>query len=224
MIIDNKEAKQELLYTAYGFSVYGIVATYQWNYDGSGRIEKCLTRIVFMDSDNKELCNKYLGNNIIFMHVFDKNIDNILWHLNREKVDSWQLEHDIIQKVLIDNCCFFSHRIEQRKQKEKQEEENRRLIAEREAIENQKKEEIKQYCNKKKLYCKFIYNNLYVFKIKKDTEKVTELLDNADNTRMDSYVDYAKKYPNNELTLVYSGYSYNDSDFAKMLIEIKEIA
>lgn len=223
MIIDNKEAKQELLYSAYGFSVYGIVATYQWNYDGSGRTEKCLTRIVFTDSDNKELCNRYLGNNIIFMHVFDKNIDNILWHLNREKVDSWQLDHDIIQKVLVENCCFFSHRIEQRKQKEKQEEENKKRNAEREAIENEKKKEIQEYCNKKNLYCKFIYSNLYVFKIKKDVEKVTELLNNADSKQMDSYVDYATKYPNNELTFIYSEYCYNDLSYDKMLAELKEI-
>jgi hypothetical protein len=221
MIIDNREAKQELLYTAYGFSVYGIVANYQWTYDGSGRTEKCLTRIIFTDSDNKELCNKYLGNNIIFMHVFDKNIDNILWHLNREKVDSWQLDHDIIQKVLVENCCFFSHRIEQRKQKEKQEEENRKRITEREVIQNEKKEEIKEYCNKKKLYCKFDYNNLYVFKIRQNVEKVEEMLNKADSRLLELYINYANNHPNNELQFVYAGY-YKELD--QMLTELKEIA
>lgn len=126
MIIENREAKQELLYSAYGFTVYGIIATYRWTYDGSGREEKCLTRISINNSDNKELINRYLGNNIIFMHVFDKNIDNILWSLLHDSIDEWQLDHEIIQKVLVENCCFFSHRIEQRKQKEKQEEENKK--------------------------------------------------------------------------------------------------
>lgn len=221
MIIDNKEAKQELLYSAYGFSVYGIVATYKWNYDGSGRTEKCLTRIVFTDADDKELCNRYLGNNIIFMHVFDKNIDNILWYLNKESVDSWQLDHEIIQKVLIENCCFFSHRIEQRKQKEKQEAENKKHIAEREAIENEKKKEIKAYCEKKKLYCKFDYNNLYVFKIRQNVEKVEEMLNNADSRMLELYITYAKDHPNNELQFIYAGY-YKELD--QMLAELKEVA
>ena len=221
MIIDNKEAKQELLYTAYGFTVYGKLATYEWTYDGSGRTEKCLTTISINDADNKELCNKYLGNNCIFKNVFDKHIDNILWYLNHEKVDSWTINHDIIQKVLIENISLFSHRVEQQKQKEKQEAENKKRYAEIEAIENKKKEAIQNYCDKKKLYCKFIYNNLYVFKIKKDVEKVTELLNNADSNRMESYVDYATKHPNNELTVVYIA-EYKELD--KMFNELKEIA
>ena len=53
MIIENKDAKHELLYSAYGFTVYGIIATYEWTYDASGRTEKCLTRIIFKDAENK---------------------------------------------------------------------------------------------------------------------------------------------------------------------------
>lgn len=223
MIIDNREAKQELLYSGYGFTVYGTMATYRWTYDESGREEKCLTRISINNADNKELINRYLGNNIIFMHVFDKNIDNILWSLSRDSIDEWQLDHEIIQKVLIENCCFFSHRIEQRKQKEKQEEENRKRIAEREAIENEKKEEIKAYCEKKKLYCKFDYNNLYVFKIrnKESLERVTDMLNKADGTQLEMYVNYANNHPNNELQFIYAGY-YKELD--QMLNELKSVA
>lgn len=127
MIHTNKEAKTELLYQAYGFSVYGKVSIYEWTYDGSGRTEKCLAdHIIFKDAENNILCDRYLGNNIIFMHVFDKNIDNILWYLDHETVDNWTIDHDIIQKVLIENGCFFSHRIEQRKQKEKQDAEKQK--------------------------------------------------------------------------------------------------
>lgn len=221
MIIENKEAKQELLYNAYGFSVYGIMATYEWTYDASGRTEKCLTRIIFKDAEGKEIYNRYLGNNIVFMHVFDRHIDNVLWFLDHETVDEWTIDHDIIQKTLIENGTFFSYRIEQRKNKEKQEEENRKRIAEREAVENEKKEEIKAYCEKKKLYCKFIYGNLYVFKIRHSIEKVTETLDNADDKMLEMYINYANNHPNNELKFIYAGY-YKELD--QMLIELKEIA
>lgn len=219
MIIENREEKQELLYSAYGYNVFGVLAEYKWTYDGSGRTEKCITRIVITDSDNKELCNRYLGNNVIFMNVFNKHIDNILWYLNHEKVDSWELDHHIIQKVLIENVSLLSCKVEQRKQKEKQEAEFNKQIAEREAIENKKKKAIQEYCIKKKLYYKFFYSNLYVFKINKEVDKVTELLDNANSKQFESFIDYAIKYPQNELTLVYTG-----SELDRMLSELKSIA
>ena len=110
-----------------------------------------------------------------------------------------------------------------KKQKEKQEEENRKRIAEREAIENEKKEEIKAYCEKKKLYCKFIYGDLYVFKIRNTDrqEEVIRLLDKADDRQMELYVNYANNHPDNELQFIYAGY-YKELD--QMLIELKAVA
>lgn len=223
MIIDNKDAKQELLYTAYGFTVYGIVADYEWTYDGSGRREKCLTSISINDSDNKELCNRNLGNNCIFMRIFNENIDNILWYLNKENItDSWIINNDIVQKILISNNSVLPYQIKQRRDREQREEQNNKQIAERQAVENENRKAIQNYCDKKKLYCKFIYNDLYVFKINKDVEKVTELLNNADSKHMDSYIDYATKYPNNELTIVYIGTGYKDIN--TILTELKQVA
>lgn len=100
---------------------------------------------------------------------------------------------------------------------------NRKRIAEREAADNVKKEEIKVYCDKKKLYCRFMYNDLYVFKIRNtDRQKEVEtLLNNADSTQLEMYVTYANDHPNNELQFIYAGY-YKELD--KMFSELKEVA
>lgn len=223
MILENKNVQIELLYSAYGFSVYGKVSIYKWTYDGSGRTEKCLAdHITINNSDNNQIYDRYLGNNVVFMRIFDKNIDNILWYLNHETVDNYGLDK-IIQEALIENSNFFSHRVEQRKQKEKQEEENRKRVSELERIENIKKDEIKAYCKKKNLYCRFIFSDLYVFKIK-DNDRIQEianLLDKVDGTQLETYIDYANKCSSFELQLIYAGYR---KSLDTLFSELKEVA
>ena len=86
-----------------------------------------------------------------------------------------------------------------------------------------KKEEIKAYCEKKKLYCKFDYSNLYVFKIRntETKERVIDMLNKADSTQLEMYINYANNHPNNELQFIYAGY-YKELD--QMFIELKEVA
>lgn len=112
----NDRTPIENLYAAYGLSVSGVKATYQWTFDGSNRKEDCLTHICIR-KNGREIYNKELGNNVIFLSTFERHIDYILWFLSKERVDAYDLEK-IVKETLIDNKSLFSYRIEQRMRKE----------------------------------------------------------------------------------------------------------
>lgn len=205
------------LYESYNFKVTGVTQVYHssvFNEDND-----IVSTITITDTQtNKEIFNRNLCNNFVKKTIFDKCIDNVLFYFSRNVLDSYSINKTINDVLVQNNGTIFCHRMDQIKDKEKQELENKKRIAEREAIENENKKLIQEYCNKKNLYCKFIYSDLYVFKINKDIEKITDLLNSADSDKMDSYVDYATKYPNNELTVIYIG-----SDFDTMLSDLKSI-
>lgn len=207
------------LYESYNFKVSGITQIYHshvFNEDND-----IVSTIIITDiQTNKEIFNRNLENNFVKRTIFDKCIDNILFYFSRNTLDSYSIDKTINDVLVQNNGNIFCHRMDQIKDKEKQEAENNKRIAEREAIENEQRKEIQNYCNKKKLYCKFTYSDLYVFKINKDAEKVTELLNNADSNRLEMYVEYARNYPSNELTLVYIG----NKELDKMLTELKQVA
>lgn len=117
-MVINEEKTEITLYKAYGYAVKGTKGTYRWTYDGSGREEECITKIVFLAPDGTELLSRYMGNNIIFMSCFNSHIDNILWHLAHEVVTENALDR-LLYDVLVRNTCLFSYLIEQRKRKVK---------------------------------------------------------------------------------------------------------
>lgn len=55
MIIDNKNATEKPIYSAYGYTVNAIEAIYRWTYDGSNREQKCYTMVSILDSENVEI-------------------------------------------------------------------------------------------------------------------------------------------------------------------------
>ena len=215
MIIDNKNAQKETLFQAYGYTVEGIKAVYRWTYDGSNREEDCLTSLYITDASGKEVYSYHGFNNPIFMECFNKNIDCFLWWMQHDQPDAYTLEktfHD----VFIKNSCFFSHRINQRKQAEKRKEEERQKALEREKIEA----EISGYCveNNLKLYKTF--SRLYIMEFSDD--KTEALFNNADARQLKNYIDFITQNGTTEAKIVFSASTF-DADIKAVYEAIKAL-
>ena len=202
MIIDNKNAQKETLYTAYGYTVAGIKALYRWTYDGSNREEDCLTSLYITDAEGKEIYNHHGFNNPVFYSCFNKNIDCFLWWIATDQPDAYTLEktfHD----VFIKNSCFFSHRITQRKQKEKREEAERQRVAERQETENA----IVLYCKENGLKLYRNYFNLYIMDFSDD--KIEALFNNADARQLENYINFIMENGTEGAKILYHADLYN---------------
>lgn len=220
MIVDRNNAMEKELYCAYGYTVYGKKAIYIWTYDGSGREEDCYTSLR-IEKEGSDLYKKNFGNNCIciFHGIFQKNIDCFLWWIDKEQPDAWTIEQQV-QKVLINNDCMFAHIIGNRRKKEEREQQEKKRAQQMEEKRQAVITEIMEYCNKRGLGIAYDgCSNMAVFKINRDAEKVKNLL--ADATQLKFILDYAKKYPENELTLVYEK-DYM-SDWKDVLSDIKQI-
>lgn len=216
MIIDKYNATEKELCTAYGYTVHGKEATYRWTYDGSGRKENCFTSIRIV-KDGKEIYSRTLGNNIIFASCFEKNIDCLLWWIDRDQPDAYSIENTI-QKVLIDNSSIFSYQIENRKRKEKKKEKDRQKEEDRKATEKA----IDNYATEKKMDLFKVYSQYYVFKF--ENEKLRDTFRSATAATLEKYIDFIVQNPaNKEASIVYHGDSYNN-DLHSILEDIKRIA
>lgn len=219
MIIDKNNVTERELYTAYGYAVYGKEAVYVWTYDGSGREEDCYTSLR-IEKEGNNLYNKNFGNNYIFGDIFQKNIDCFLWWIENDKPDAWAIEQKA-QKVLINNDCMFSYMIGNRRRKEKVDLEEKKRVQQMEEEKQTAIDEIMDYCDKKGFGVAYDgYSSMAIFKINRDTEKVKEFL--SDVSRYNFIRDYAKKYPENELTLVYEKDCM--TDWKGVLNDIKRIS
>lgn len=114
MIIDKKDARKELLYTAYGYAVEGIKATYIYTYDGSNREEDCLTSLYITDVEGKEIYTYKGFNNPISCTCFEKNIDCFLWWIQHDTPGNYDIKKTF-NDVFVNNRGIFSHRIIQMK-------------------------------------------------------------------------------------------------------------
>lgn len=219
MIIDKNNITEKELYTAYGYAVYGKEEVYVWTYDGSGREEDCYTSLR-IEKEGNNLYNKNFGNNCIFDDIFQKNVDCFLWWIENDKPDTWTIEQKV-QKVFINNDCMFSYMIGNRRRKEKQLHEEEKRYQQIEKERQASIDEIMEYCDKKGFGVAYDgYNNMAIFRINRDAERVKNLL--ADTKQFNFILDYAKKHPENELTLVYEK-DYM-SDWKDVLSDIKRIS
>lgn len=117
MIIDNKNATEKPIYSAYGYTVNAIEAIYRWTYDGSNREQKCYTMVSILDSENVEIFRFNGFNNPAFADILEKNIDCFLWWIKTDKPDAYDIEKTFYNAI-IKNSCLFSYRIDQRKRRE----------------------------------------------------------------------------------------------------------
>lgn len=211
LVYSFKETEEAKLYEAYGMVVYGNVNKYEWTIYPDRPDEEVYTSIR-IEKDGTNIVDIKLGNRCISKEVFEKTIDNLLWWLDQDKPDPYEVEK-IIFKSLCENSLLFNYRIESRKRKmlEKYRENER---AEKRKI--QMKElfhRLQSICDKKKwlLYRHgdYPYCDCYIFKAKNKRAK-EHILDTiaADNSnRIKSFADFAKKHPDNtDVELIASGY------------------
>lgn len=201
MIIDRAKEKKTL-YTAYGYTVEGIKADYVWTYDGSNRREDCLTSLYITDADGKEVYIHHGFNNPIFMECFNRNIDCFLWWIAADQPDAYTLEKNF-HDVFLKNSCFFSHRINQRKQAEKRKEEERQKALEREKIEA----EISGYCAENNLKLYKTFSRLYIMEFSDD--RIETLFNNADADRLENYINFITENGTNDAKIVFSADTYH---------------
>lgn len=216
MIIDNKNATENTIYNAYGYTVNAIEAIYRWTYDNSNREQKCYTMVSVLDSKNVEIFRYNGFNNPTFDDIFEKNIDCFLWWIKTDKPDIYDIEKTFYNAI-IKNSCLFSYRIDQRKRKEAKLAAEHEKIAEREKLEN----EIKTYCKDNGLNLYKTYSNYYIVSFQ--DEKIKESFNHATVDRLKCYIDFINAHPENkQAKIIYEATTYNN-DLNVILAEIKAL-
>ena len=216
MIIDNKNATENTIYNAYGYTVNAIEAIYRWTYDNSNREQKCYTMVSILDSKNMEIFRYNGFNNPAFADILEKNIDCFLWWIKTDKPDICDLEKTFYNAI-IKNSCLFSYRIDQRKRREAKLAAEHEKIAECEKLEN----EIETYCKDNGLNLYKTYSNYYIVSFQ-DAE-VKELFDNFDIRSLKNYIDFIHAHPDNkQAKIIYEATTYNN-DLNVILAEIKAL-
>ena len=191
-IIYDKDAKEKELYSAYGLTVYGKENRYDSIFSPDVKSVYITLRI---SNGERNLVDEHLGNNCIFPNTFNLTIDNFLWWLFKDKPDKYDVEK-MISKCLCASDCLFNTRIENRKWKEKQELEAAERQARRKEEDDKKIEEIKQYCNRKKLIFKQNREGIYLIKPKNDLAR--KAIENAKADTLKSYIKFMQQYETND--------------------------
>lgn len=209
LIYSFKETEEKELYNAYSMTVYGNINRYKWTIYPDRPDEEVYTSIR-IEKDGEDIVNEKLGNRCIFKEVFEKTIDNLLWWLDQDKPDPYEVEK-IIFKSLCENSSLFNYRIESRKRKmlEKYRENER---AEKRKI--QMKElfhQLQSICDKKKwlLYQHGEYSECFIFKAKnkRAKEHILDTIAADKSNRIKSFADFAKEHPDNmDVELIAFGY------------------
>ena len=205
-IIYDGNVEEKKLYKAYGLTVYGKINRYIWTIH-NGKEDECIITLRIADSDGNNLLDMYLGNVCIMYDTFDRTIDNFLYWISTENPDAEQIKKQVYQS-LCQSDCWFNHRITNRKFKERQQAETQRKIEEREEKKQATLDKIKEYCRKKDLI--FYYDGCTAYLLKALDTKGRELVDQAieekNHDYMESYIQFAKKYPDNkDLRIIQSG-------------------
>lgn len=115
LVYSFSETKEAKLYEAYSMVVYGNVNRYEWTIYPDRPDEEVYVSIR-IERDGEDIVNEKLGNNCISKEVFEKTIDNLLWWLDQDKPDPYEVEK-VIFKSLCENRSLFNYRIESRKRK-----------------------------------------------------------------------------------------------------------
>ena len=209
LVYSFKETEEAKLYEAYGMVVYGNVNKYEWTIYPDRPDEDVYTSIR-IEKDGEDIVNEKLGNRCISKEVFEKTIDNLLWWLDQDKPDPYDVEK-IIFKSLCENSSLFNYRIESRKRKmlEKYRENER---AEKRKIQMKELFHQLQYiCDKKKwlLYQHGEYSECFIFKAKnkRAKEHILDTIAADKSNRIKSFADFAKEHPDNtDVELIALGY------------------
>lgn len=192
-VIYNNNVEESRIYQAYGLTVYGKINSYEWtiyNY----RRENALITIRIVDENGNDIFSVYMGNNCILQCRIDDTMDNFLWWIAEERPNNYTIEKQVYSSLCSGNC-LFNNSIQQQKAKRKREEEEKKRIAEREKAAGEAKDNIKAYCDKNNLISYFTYEKVYL--IRTHNEKAYQAIKTADYKRMESFIDFMEKHPEN---------------------------
>ena len=205
-IIYDGDVEEKKLYKAYGLTVYGKINRYVWTIHNDKK-DECIITLRIADNAGNNILDMYLGNVCIMYDTFDSTVDNFLYWINTESPDAEQIKKQVYQS-LCQSDCWFNHRIQTRKFNAKREEEERKRIEEQKRKEQDALDKIKEYCRKKDLI--FYYDGWKVYILKaldmQGRELVNQAIEEKNHDYMESYIQFAKKYPDNkDLRIIQSG-------------------
>lgn len=209
-IIYNSNVEEKELYSAYGMTVYGKENNYEWLIYSDRPTEKCYISLRIVNMINgkaNDIINMVLGNRCIFKENFDRTIDNFLYWIDKDSPSDYIIEKAVFKSLTCADS-LFNHLIEQRKWKERHEEEQRKRVEEREKKERAAVAKIIDYCTKHGFVSYEKYGEIIILKPLHDKvkEAIKNVIDQCNTERMEMYVNFAEKYPdNNDLRIVASG-------------------
>ena len=196
------ESKEKKIYAAYGMTVYGVQDKYDWTIYPDRPTENVYTKLR-IEKDGKDIIDVYLGNRCIFEENFLRTIDNFLYWIDKDKPDSYDIEQTVF-KCLCQADSLFNYRIDNRKRKEQWEAEYEKRRSTIIAEEKRKLDLIREYCRKKNLIFKQRYEKIYLIKIL--NEKVSEMIVNADNDKLEWMVNFMHEHlDNTDAVIVFEG-------------------
>lgn len=202
-LIYNNKVPETKIMTAYGLTVYGKVNTYDWTL--YNKAENALISVRITDESGNDLIALNLGNVCIFQSRIDDTLDNFLYWIKTENPDMQSMEN-MIHNCLCQSNSLFNHRIETRKADARRKEQEQILILEREKKKELQLDKLKSYCKENGLLYYIGFNDdVTIIKPMTDhcRQSIADVLKNNDRKRMESYIEFAEKYPkNNDLRIV----------------------
>lgn len=199
-IIYNNNVKETEIMTAYGLTVYGKVNRYDWTFCEK-ESENVLITIRITDDTGKDKVNTYLGNNCIFQSNIDTTMDNFLYWISTENPDQYTIE-DMIYDCLCSSNSLFNHRIF----KARKTEENENFYKQQRKEKEAQFDKLKSYCKENDLFYSIDFKDeITILKAMTNhcRQAIAEAQETMNRKRMESYIEFAEKYPeNNDLRIV----------------------
>jgi hypothetical protein len=193
IIFDYKVEETQIM-SAYGLIVYGKINKYDWMGINNYGMENALVTFRIVDNSGNDIFYMNMGNNCILQCRIDDTLDNFLWWIVKDHPDKYTIENQVY-KSLCKSDCLFNYSISNRKAELRRVKEEKKRIEEAEKIQQENKDRIVSYCDKKGLISLIDYDDVYI--IKTHTEKAYNMLKTCNMANMRKYIAFMKNYPEN---------------------------
>lgn len=198
-LIYKKNSPEKLVYSAYGLYVFAKEHDYEWTIFKDKPTEKCYTFIRICTEKNgifNDIYKTNVGNNVIFEKIFKTTVDNFLYWIINNQLNTIEI-NNLVYNTLCKSNCLFNYKIEnlKRKDQEIKEAQKRAEIA----AENKRKtvEKVQKYCEKYKYF--YFQNGGKNYILKPKNNKIMDLFRSTENTRtLEIYADFAENNPENK--------------------------
>lgn len=147
IIFDYKVEETQIM-SAYGLIVYGKINKYDWMGINNYGMENALVTFRIVDNSGNDIFYMNMGNNCILQCRIDDTLDNFLWWIVKDHPDKYTIENQVY-KSLCKSDCLFNYSISNRKAELRRVKEEKKRIEEAEKIQQENKDRIVSYCDKK---------------------------------------------------------------------------